>query len=95
MTDDSVIKKVVRDVVKEELKSGLDSFKLDLLEAIEEKNYNLRSDVAKMKDEIVGELKTIHEEQTMLNGRTAKINQIEDQVEKLEDIHPQGQHSTI
>lgn len=48
-----------------------------------------------MKDEIVGELKTMREEQTMLNGRTAKLNLIEDRADKLEDIHPQGQHSTI
>lgn len=53
-----------------------------------------KSDIATMKDEIVGELKTIREEQVMLNGRSAKINKIEDQVEELQKIHPRGQHLT-
>lgn len=51
-----------------------------------------RSDIATMKDEIMGELKTIRKEQTILNGRSAKINKVEDQVEELIKIHPHSQH---
>lgn len=51
-----------------------------------------RSEIASIKDEIMGELKIIREEQTILNGRSAKINQIEDRMEDLEKIHPHGHH---
>lgn len=65
-----------------------------ILGRIETHMFEQRSDIATMKDEIVGELKTIREEQTILNGRSAKINDIEERVEKLEEIHPQSQHAT-
>lgn len=90
MADENVIQKIVRSVVVQELKTALDSFKEALLGAIDQKNDDLRNDISQMKDEIVGELKMVREEQTMLNGRTAKINQIEKRIEKLEQIHPHG-----
>ncbi len=87
MADENVIQKIVRGVVIQELKTALDSFKEALL-------YEIRNDLAQMKDEIMGELKTVREEQTMLNGRTVKINQIEDRVKKLEQLHPHGHAAT-
>lgn len=44
-------------------------------------------------DPIMGELIKNREEQTLLNGRSAKINHIEEKLEKLERIHPQNQHA--
>ncbi len=46
-------------------------------------------------DPIMGELVRNREEQTLLNGRSAKINNIEDTVEKLVKLHPSGTHAAI
>jgi len=140
MADENVIKKIVREVIKGELKpfdsklAGIDnkfvgidnkfvgidnklvtidnrldgidnkflSFKNEIISAVEKANEKLLEQVVKIKDEtitsndkIAGEIKTMREEQVMLNGRTAKINKIEDEVESLKQIHPNGQHQYV
>lgn len=109
---DTVIKKIVRDVVHEEIKpleNGLSTLsvqvnsienkidkKFDLfLDKLEKYFFDFRSDMAKVQDTIAGELKTNRDEQVILNGRSAKINQIEDDVEKLQKIHPNYTHTTL
>lgn len=102
---ENVIKKIVRDVVREEmvpvekritdeLDTKLETFQENIIEAIGKKNDSLRSDIATMKDEIVGELKKVREEQTVLNGKSEKVNDLETRIEVLEALHPEGQHST-
>ncbi len=43
-------------------------------------------------DEVVGELKTIREEQTILTHKTSGH---EDRIVSLEKIHPNGKHATV
>ncbi len=43
-------------------------------------------------DEVMGELKTIREEQSVMVGQ---ISDTIDRVEKLEEVHPNGKHSTL
>lgn len=45
-------------------------------------------------DPLMKELLASREEQTILNERSTKINQIGDRVENLEKIHPGGRHAT-
>ena len=83
----------------ESIEKKFEIFELRILLAFDRKMDEIkdymveqRSEIASIKDEIIGELKTMREEQTILNGRSAKINKIEDRMEDLEKIHPQGQH---
>lgn len=77
------------------LLGSIDKKNDDLLESIDKKNYDLRSDIAQMKDEIVGELETARQEQTMLSGQHSRVIDHEERLEKLEKIHPQGLHVSI
>ncbi|KKR86685.1 MAG: hypothetical protein UU32_C0012G0003 [Candidatus Woesebacteria bacterium GW2011_GWB1_41_10] len=49
-----------------------------------------REEFYKREDEIMGELKTMREEHTMLSNRI--YNDQVPRLEKLEKIHPQGRH---
>lgn len=89
----------IQKVIEQTVNPKFEIFELRILLAFdrkmdEVKDYMVeqRSEIAAIKDEIMGELKTIREEQTILNGRSAKINKIEDQVEELIKIHPHGHH---
>ncbi len=103
MPDETVIKKIVREVVKEELKPfdlKFVSFKNEIIAAVRETNEKLFERVEKIRDEtitsndkVAGEIKTMREEQEMLNGRTAKINDVDNRVDRLEQIHPNCQHA--
>ena len=104
-----VFKKIIREVVREEFKpiedrldSKFEVFKIDLLNAVEKIGERNLAEVAKMRDETVtsndkvaGEIETMRREQTLLNARSAKINDIEDEVEKLQKIHPQNSHQSL
>lgn len=83
---------MIKSVVREEMQSFGVDLKNEIIDAVKDVLTGFRNDMVSLKDEIVGELKTNREEQTMLNGRTMKINNIESRVEKLEKIHPQGTH---
>ncbi len=48
-----------------------------------------------IKDVIMSELKANREEQTILSSQHDRILTLEDKMDKLESIHPQGQHQTI
>lgn len=54
-----------------------------------------RNDIATMKNEIMGELKTVREEQIILSSQHSRVVDLEDKVENLEKIHPQGQHAAV
>lgn len=102
MQTDTVLKKIVREVVKEELtpfEQKLDlkfaRFKEEIISSLKELVAEYRNDVVQMKDEFVGEMRAMREEQTMLNRRTSQINEIDDRVEKLETIHPHHQHTAV
>lgn len=53
----------------------------------------LKDEMITMKDEIVGELKNVREEQTILSSQHRRILELEDKTEKLAKIHPKWQHS--
>lgn len=102
MVKDSIIKSIVREVVREELKTveaglmakmdrAFSDFRTEIMLAFRE----MMNELTTMKLEILGELKTVREEQAILNGRSAKINDIEDKMEKLEKIHPGFTHAAI
>lgn len=55
----------------------------------------IKDEILTMKDEVMGELKAIREEQTILSSQHGRILDIEDQVEKLEKIHPKFTHTAI
>ena len=97
-----VFKKMIREVVREELKPEFEVFKIDILSAVEKIGERNLAEVAKMRDEVItsndsvaGEIKTMREEQELLNARSAKINEIEDQVENLRKIHPHNFHQSV
>ena len=52
----------------------------------------LRQDIIKMKDEILGEFRKRHEEQMILSADHRRILELEDQVENLQQLHPAGRH---
>ena len=44
-------------------------------------------------DEVLKELKTVRVEMQTLNGLHEKVNRHEDEIEKLQKIHPNSKHS--
>lgn len=102
MAKDSVIKTVIRSTIREELKATEESLMVKVEQAFSEFQKEMfkafremREEFTTMKLEILGELKTTRQEQTMLNARSAKINKIEDEVESLKKIHPKFSHAAI
>lgn len=77
----------IRAVVREELDKAIgrviDEFR------------KMTDEFTKMKDEVMGEMKTVREEQTILSSQHGRILDLEDKVEKLEKIHPRGQHASV
>lgn len=103
---ETVFKNMVREVVREEIKKEIAPvrseikrdfilFKDEVLGEVRELMKKFRSDLAGMKDEILGELVKFREETTILRGDHQRVLDLEDQVEDLERIHPQGQHLAI
>lgn len=92
---DGVFKKIVREVVKEEITPVLEEFKIDILHAVDQKNDKVVNEITIMKDEIVGEIKDMREDHEIVKGRHAQILAHDDRIEKLEKIHPQGHHATV
>lgn len=97
-----VFKKIIREIVREEIKPELEIHKIEILSAFEKFGEKILVGVAQMRDEIItsndkvaGEIRTMREEQTLLNARSAKINDIEDEVEKLRNIHPHNSHQPV
>jgi hypothetical protein len=98
--DEPVFKQVVRTVVREELapvekrlNQRMDRGFSDFRNEIGQRFKEFKNDLASMKDEIVTELQTSREESTMHKGQHDRFDEIERRVEKLEDIHPKGQHA--
>lgn len=92
---DNLFRKITRVIVKDEINTALASFESRLLEAFDKKLYEMRSDNAKMKDQIVGELQTIRDEMSALNAQHQRVLDHEGRLENLEKIHPQGIHVAI
>lgn len=76
-------------LTKTELKEVLSDFGAKLKIEIKEE---LLDDMIKLKDEIMGEIKAMREEQTILSGDHSRILDLEDNVEKLQKIHPHNKH---
>lgn len=102
MPTDTVLKKIIRDVVKEEVKDQFDNFEVKIDAKFEKMTDKLVETVTKIRDETITSndkvanlLKTDHEEHDILNERSKKINKLEDDVEKLKSLHPHGQHIVI
>jgi len=74
--------KQIRAVVKEELDDQFDNQKEVILEEIDGKLTNLRSDLFEKIDPILTEVTTAREERPLIENR----------IEALEDIHPEGKH---
>ena len=98
----NIVREVVREEIKKEfvpLRSGIRAdfvlFKDEVLGEVRELLKKFRSDLADMKDEIIGELVKSREETTILKGNHQRVLDLEDKMEDLEKIHPQGQHLTI
>lgn len=103
-SNEPVIKKIIRDVVREEIKpieNRLDSIenKIDkgfdiFLDRLEKYFFNFRSDMAKIQDKIVGEIQNFREENTILElkGQHHRLIQAEEEIENLKNIHPKNQH---
>ena len=71
-------------VTKDELREILSEFKKDIID-----------EMVKIKDELMGEMKAIREEQTILSADHGGILDLEDNVENLQKIHPRNQHATF
>lgn len=95
MAKDTIIKTLVKTSVSEEFAKHFPVYEEKMLDKIEKMLTNFRSDLTNMKLEILGELEKIRQEQTILNGRSVKINKIEDEVDKLKGIHPKYSHVQI
>lgn len=54
-----------------------------------------KSDFIKLKDEIIGELKAVREEQEILSSQHGRVLDLEENVEKLQRIHPHNQHVSL
>lgn len=102
---DTGIKKIVREVVREELAPVEQRFdqKLDykfalfenkIIEGVQKLLYEFRSDLTKMKLEIVGEIQDFREENTIvdLKNQHQRIINMDESIEKLQKIHPQYTH---
>ncbi len=53
-----------------------------------------RNEMLTMKDEIVGEIKAMREEQISHQGQHQELNDLPERVERLEKIHPAGSHTS-
>lgn len=62
-------------------------------ERISKQFENFRSEVMKSVDKIIGLFEKHDQEHEILAGRHKQILDLEDKVEKLEEIHPQSQHA--
>lgn len=94
--NETFFRKVVRDIVREELRDQLDPIarriEEHVLSGVEELMYKFRNDLATMKDEIITEVRDMREEYEIMKGRHTQILDLENKVEKLEEIHPNGTH---
>lgn len=70
-------------------------FKDDVLNGVKDLVGLFRNDIASLQNKILAELQTNREEQITLSGQHSKLLNLEDKVDALEKIHPQGQHAQI
>ena len=95
MTDKPAFKKIIRDVVREEVTPVIGQQLISFEEKILKYFETFRSDMVKLKGEIVKELETARQEQTILAGKADQINDIETEVEQLKAIHPKFTHASV
>jgi hypothetical protein len=98
----NVFKTMVHTVVREELAPveqrlnrrmdlKFEELKEDVVDSVKNIMGQFRNDIATIKDEIITELKAVREEQTILSSQHSRVVDLEEKMEKLERIHPQGQ----
>ncbi|KKT74805.1 MAG: hypothetical protein UX31_C0003G0034 [Candidatus Nomurabacteria bacterium GW2011_GWA1_46_11] len=89
---------IVRKVVREELKTELAVVKTQILETVEGKMdttfRQYRDEVVTKLDDIVGQLQDIRDEITVGSGDHRRLLEVNERVEKLEDIHHQDGHTS-
>ncbi len=88
----------IRPVTKEELRMQLTALKEEVVTTVEER---LESSFGKYRDElmtkldnIVGQLQDMRDEMAAGSGDHRRLIDVEDRVEKLESLHPEGQHTS-
>ncbi len=94
--NESAVKQLLRSVVQEELSPVKNEMQLvkEEMQQIRKDMREYRDEVATMKDEIVGELQTTREESTIHKGQHDRFDDVEQRLEKLEEIHPKGRHAS-
>lgn len=89
----NVFKTIVRSVVKEELVKSEARLSQNLMDKIDEKfekTFNkYKNETVNKLDRVINELKRGYEE---LTAHLGKHDRIEERVDNLEAIHPQGRH---
>ena len=81
---------------REDFKELFNEFGIKLKNELKtELKDELLKEMVKLKDEIMGEIKTMREEQTIQSGDHARILDLEDAVENLQTIHPHNQHASV
>ncbi len=53
------------------------------------------NDIMNILDEVMGEIRTVRDEQSILASQHGRMLDLEDKTEKLEKIHPNWQHSPV
>ena len=102
-SDTKTIGNIVRNIVKDGLKAQKEDIleevggklkdqKQGILEEIDAKLTNLISGFYDRIDPILKEIPASRDERTLLAG---KIAELEERMEPLEEIHPQGKHLTV
>lgn len=101
MAKDSVIKNIVRGVVKEVFAEELPPLEKriskNIVGTVKEMLAEFRNDLTNMKDEIVGEIQDFREENTILElkGQHQRLLDVDNDVENLKRIHPKFTHAAI
>ena len=70
-------------------------WKEDIKKDTNEKFEKVLNEITNIKDEIMGELKTVREEQELLSSQHGRILDLEDEIEILKKIHQQNSHPPL
>lgn len=87
--------KGVREDVKDQIRWAEQRIGDRIEDKLDETFRKYRDEVLTFKDEVVGEVKAMREEQTIHQGQHDNLTDLPERVEKLEEIHPNGQHPKL
>ncbi len=77
----------LRKIVREEIQNELSLAKNDLVDSFTKIATDFKSNILNLVDKVMGELKTILEQQEIITGKTSDH---EERLEKLEKLHPEA-----